>query len=90
MVECTRNGVALNKTISREVLSPLFMQNGELDHFNSSEPDTLDVTRVTVTVREREAGEYKCNVTVAGRNDTNPQQIVTLGIGSSITMLTGE
>ena len=90
VVECTRNGIALNEsltTISREVLSALFAQNGDIDSVNASEPDTLDVTRVIVTVREREAGEYMCNVTVKGRNDSNPQQIVTLGSGSSISII---
>ena len=94
MVTCTRNGQTLNTslyTISREVLQAQYVQNGDVDSVNVSEPDMPDVTRVTVTVREREAGEYRCNVTVMGRNDNMPAQVVTLGTPESSTaMITGE
>ena len=92
-MECTRNGIALNEslyTVLREVLDPEYVLNGDVDSVNASEPDTPDVTRVTVTVREREAGEYMCNVTVMGRLDNSPTEAVTLGNGLSITMVTGE
>ena len=94
MVECSRDGTALNTslyTVSREVLQAQYVQNGDLDSVDASEPDMPDVTRVTVTVREREAGEYKCNVTVAGRDSGVPQQVIILGTRSSIAniMITG-
>ena len=67
------------------------MQNGEVDSVNASEPDMPDVTRVTVTVREREAGEYECTVTVMGRVDNMPKQPVILGTPESTTvMIDGE
>ena len=66
------------------------MQNSDVGSVNASEPDMPDVTRVTVTVREREAGEYECTVTVMGRDDNMPTQPVTLGTPSSSTgMITG-
>ena len=67
------------------------MQNGDVDSVNVSEPDMPDVTRVTVTVREREAGEYECTVTVMGRDDNMSTQPVTLGTpDSSTVMITGK
>ena len=93
VVQCTRNSQALDTSlynVSREVLQAQYVQNGDVDSVNASEPDMPDVTRVTVTVRGREAGEYRCNVTVLGRNDSFPQQIVTLGTGSSTAMITGK
>ena len=56
MVECTRDSQALDTslyTVSREVLQTQYVQNGDVDSVNASEPDMPDVTRVTVTVRER-------------------------------------
>ena len=93
VVQCSRNSQALDTslyTVSREVLQAQYVQNGDVDSINASEPDLPDVTRVTVTVRGREAGEYRCNVTVLGRNDNFPQQIVTLGTGSSTAMITSK
>ena len=93
MVTCTRNNVPIDTslyTVSQEVLQSQYVQNGEVDSVNASEPDMPDVTRVTVTVREREAGEYECTVTVMGRNDNMPTQVVTLGTpDSSTAMITG-
>ena len=63
----------------------------QVDSVNASEPDMPDVTRVTVTVREREAGEYECTVTVMGREDNMPTEVVTLGTPESSTaMITGK
>ena len=94
VVECTRDSQALNTslyTISREVLQTQYVQNGDVGSVNASEPEMPDVTRVTVTVREREAGEYECTVTVMGRNDSTPQQVITLGTPESSTlMVTGK
>ena len=94
VVNCTRGGQALDTslyTVSREVLQTQYVQNGEVDSLNASEPDMPDVTRVTVTVMEREAGNYECNVTVMGRNDNTPTQVVTLGTPASSTlMITGK
>ena len=90
MVTCTRESQALNTslyTVSREVLQTQYVQNGEVDSVNASEPDMPDVTRVTVTVREREAGEYECTVTVMGRDDNTPTQVVTLGTPDSSTAI---
>ena len=90
LVNCTRDGQPLNTslyTVSREVLQSQYAQNGDVDSVNASEPDMPDVTRVTVTVREREAGEYRCNVTVMGRNDSNPAQVVTLDTPASSTAI---
>ena len=93
VVTCTRDGQALNASlysVSREVLQSQYVQNGDVDSVNASVPDMPDVTRVTVTVREREAGEYRCTVTVMGRNDITPTQVVTLGTpASSTAMITG-
>ena len=93
-MECTRDSQALNTslyTISREVLQTQYVQNGDVGSVNASEPEMPDVTRVTVTVREREAGEYECTVTVMGRNDSTPQQVITLGTPESSTlMVTGK
>ena len=94
MVTCTRDNTAIDTslyTVSREVLRSQYVQNGEVDSVNASEPDMPDVTRVTVTVREREAGEYECTVTVMGRDDSAPTQPVTLGTpDSSTVMITGK
>ena len=94
MVTCTRDNIAIDAslyTVSREVLQSQYVQNGDVDSVNASEPDMPDVTRVTVTVRDREAGEYECTVTVMGRDDTNPTQIVTLGTPiSSTAIITGK
>ena len=94
MVTCTRDSQTLDTslyTVSREVLQTQYVQNGDVDSVNASEPDMPDVTRVTVTVREREAGEYECTVTVMGRNDNTPTQVVTLGTpNSSTAMVTGK
>ena len=71
VVTCTLNNIALNTslyTVSREVTRPQYT--------SSSEPD---MTRVTVTMRTRQSGTYRCSVTVMGRNDSVPQQVVTLG-----------
>ena len=92
MVTCTRDNTAIDTslyTVSREVLQTQYVQ---VDSVNASEPDMPDVTRVTVTVREREAGEYECTVTIMGRDDTNPIQVVTLGTpnSSSTAMITGK
>ena len=92
-VECTRDSQALDTslyTVSREVLQTQYVQNGDVDSVNASEPDMPDVTRVTVTVREREAGEYECTVTVMGRSDSMPQQVVILGTGLSTTTINSE
>lgn len=92
VVECTRDGQVLDTslyTVSREVLQAQFVQNGDIDSVNASEPDMPDVTKVTVTVMEREAGEMRCNVTVVSRNDSIPQQVVTFGTGSSTFTITG-
>ena len=85
VVTRTRNNSPINVTFSREVLQSQYVQNGDVDSLNASEPDMPDVTRVTVTVREREAGEYRCTVTVMGRNDITPTQVVTLGTPASST-----
>ena len=94
MVTCTRDSQTLNTslyTVSREVLQSQYVQNGEVDSLDASEPDKPDVTRVTVTVRKREAGEYECTVTVMGRVDSAPTQVVTLGTPESSTaMIYGE
>ena len=93
VVECEVNGNSLNSsqyTVSRVVQYPQFVLNGELDSVNASMPDTLDVTEVTVTLRVRQSGQYRCVVTVMGRNDRNPQQVVTLGTGSSSTNISGK
>ena len=93
VVECEVNGTRLNSSqynVSRVVQYPQFVLNGELDSVNASMPDTLDVTEVTVTLRVRQSGQYKCVVTVMGRNDRNPQQVVTLGTGSSSTNISGK
>ena len=94
MVACTRDNTAIDTslyTVSQEVLQSQYVQNGDVDSVNVSEPDMPDVTRVTVTVREREAGEYECTVTVMGRNDNMPTQVVTLGTSNSSTaMITGK
>ena len=90
VVECTRDNQLLNASlyeVSREVLEPQYVLEGEPDSVNASEPDMPDVTRVTVTVREREAGEYMCNVTVMGMR---PMTVLILGNASSITNVTGE
>ena len=92
VVECEVNGNRLNSSqynVSRVVQYPQFVLNGELDSVNASMPDTLDVTKVTVTLRVRQSGQYRCVVTVMGRNDSNPQQ-VTLGTGSSSTNISGK
>ena len=93
MVTCTRDNITIDTslyTVSREVLQSQYVQNGEVDSVNVSEPDMPDVTKVTVTVREREAGEYECTVTVMGREDNTPTQVVTLGTPQSSTaMITG-
>ena len=92
LVECEVNGKSLNSsqyTVSRVVQHPQFVLNGELDAVNASMPDTLDVTKVTVSVRVRQSGQYKCVVTVMGRNDSNPQQVVTLGSGYTVINITG-
>ena len=78
MVTCTRGNTAIDTslyTVSREVLQTQYVQNGDVDSVNTSEPDMPDVTRVTVTVREREAGEYECTVTVMGRHDSAPTNL---------------
>ena len=88
MVTCTRDSQTLNTslyTVSREVLQSRYVQNGDVDSVNASEPDMPDVTRVTVTVREREAGEYECTVTVMGRENNTPTQPVILGTPQSST-----
>ena len=94
MVTCTRDSQTLDTslyTVSREVLQTQYGLNGDVDPVNASEPDMPDVTRVTVTVREREAGEYECTVTVMGREDNTPTQVVTLGTpDSSTVMVTGK
>ena len=94
MVTCTRDSQTLNTslyTVSREVLQTQYVQNGDVDSVNASESDMPDVTRVTVTVRGREAGEYECTVTVMGRDDSAPTQPVTLGTpNSSTVMITGK
>ena len=94
MVTCTRDNITIDTslyTVSREVLQAQYVQNGDVDSVNASEPDMPDVTRVTVTVREREAGEYECTVTVMGRNDSAPTQVVTLGTpDTSAAMTTGK
>ena len=94
MVTCTRNNVPIDTslyTVSQEVLQSQYVQNGDVDSVNASEPDMPDVTRVTVTVREREAGEYECTVTVMGREDNTPTHVVTLGTPQSSTaMITGK
>ena len=71
VVTCTLNNMALDMslyTVSREVTRPQY--TSLLD---------ADMTRVTVTVRTRQSGTYRCSVTVMGRDDTSPQQVVTLG-----------
>ena len=90
MVTCTRDNTAIDTslyTVSREVLQTQYVQNGDVDSVNASKPDMPDVTRVTVTVREREAGEYRCTVTVMGRVDNTPTQPVTLGTQDSSTVM---
>ena len=94
MVTCTRDNITIDTslyTVSREVVQSQYVQNGDVDSVNASEPDMPDVTRVTVTVREREVGEYECTVTVMARNDSAPTQPVTLGTpDSSTAMITGK
>ena len=93
VVECEVNGTRLNISqynVSRVVQHPQFVLNGELDSVNASMPDTLDVTEVTVSMRVRKSGQYRCVVTVMGRNGSNPQQVVTLGTGSSSTYILGK
>ena len=90
VVNCTRDSQALDTslyTVSRVVLQTQYVQNGDVDSLNASEPDMPDMTRVTVTVREREAGEYRCNVTVMGRDNDIPTQVVTLGTSASTLMI---
>ena len=92
LVECDVNGSSLNSsqyTVSRVVQHPQFVLNGELDSLNASMPDTLDVTKVTVTVRMRQSGQYRCVVTVMGRNDSVPKQAITLGSGHTVINITG-
>ena len=91
-VECDVNGSSLNSSqynVSRVVQQPHFSLIGLLDSVNTSVPITLDVTKVTVTVRVRQSGQYRCVVTVMGRNDSNPQQVVTLGSGYTVINITG-
>ena len=86
-VECEVDGNTLNGyNVSRKVKSPHFI----MDSVNTSSPDTLDVTEVTVTVNVRQGGVYRCNVTVLGRNVSSPQQVVTLGTGYSTANIKGE
>lgn len=83
VVTCTLNNMALDMslyTVSREVTRP---------QYTSSEPD---MTRVTVTMRTRQSGSYRCSVTVMGRNDASPQQVVTLGntVNTTTADITGK
>ena len=90
VVECARDGQALDTSsynITREVLQAQYLLNGDVDSINASDPDMPDVTRVTLTVTGREAGEYNCTVTVLGRKDNIPQQVVTLGTGLSTAVI---
>ena len=89
MVECTVNGDSFNYTVSREVKVPQFVLNGDFDSVNDSMPDTLDVTEVMVRVRGRQGGVYQCNVTVMGRMDSSPGQVVILGNGTSTANISG-
>ena len=89
MVECTVDGGSLNHTVSREVKVPQFVLNGDLDSVNNSVPDKLDVTEVMVRVRVRQGGVYRCNVTVMGRNDSRPGQVVMLGNQTSTANISG-
>ena len=93
VVECVVDGSSLNTSqysVYREVKNAHFVRNGDLDSVNASQPDTLDVTEVTVTVRVRRAGVYVCTVTVMGRQDSMPQHVVTLGTESSTVDITSE
>ena len=83
VVTCALNDIALNTslyTVSREVTRP---------QYTSSE---RDMTRVTVTMRTRQSGAYRCSVTVMGRNDASPQQVVTLGntVNTTTADITGK
>ena len=89
MVECTVDGGSLNHTVSREVKSPQFVLNGDLDLVSNLMPDTLDVTEVMVRVRGRQGGVYRCNVTVMGRMDSSPYGLVILGTGASTVNISG-
>ena len=92
-VKCVVDGSSLNTSqysVYREVKNAHFVRNGDLDSVNASQPDTLDVTKVTLTVRVRQAGVYVCTVTVTGRNDSMPQLTVVLGAGHSTANITSE
>ena len=93
VVECVVDGSSLNTSqysVYREVKNAHFVRNGDLDSVNASQPDTLDVTEVTVTVRVRQAGVYVCTVTVMGRQDSMPQHAVALGTQNSTANITSE
>ena len=93
VVECVINGSNLNTSqysVHREVKNSHFIRNGDQDSMNASQPDTLDVTEVIVTMRVRQAGVYACTVNVMGRNDSMPQHVVTLGAGNSTANITSE
>ena len=93
VVECVVDGISLNTSqysVYREVKNAHLIMNDELDSVNAAQPDTLDVTEVTVTVRVRQAGVYMCTVTVMGRQDSMPQHVVALGTGNSTANITSE
>ena len=93
VVECVVDGSSLNTSrysVHREVKNAHFILNGDLDSVNAAQADTLDVTEVTVTVRVRQAGVYVCTVTVMGRQDSMPQNVVVLGTGNSTANITSE
>ena len=92
-VVCVVDGSSLTTSqysVYREVKNAHYALNGYLDSVNAAQPDTLDVTEVTVTVRVRQAGVYLCTVTVMGRQDSLPQQAVALGTGNSTANITSE
>ena len=93
VVECAIEGSSLNiseYSVYRKVKNAHFVRNGDLDSVNASQPDTLDVTEVTLTVGVRQAGVYVCTANVMGRNDSLPRHVVVLGTGSSTANITSE
>ena len=93
VVGCVVDGSSLNTSqysVYREVKNAHFVVNGELDSIEPSQPDTLDVTEVTLTVSVRRGGVYVCTVTVMGRQDSMPQHAVALGTGNSTANITSE
>ena len=93
VVECAVDGSSLNTSqysVYREVKNAHFVRNGDLDSVNASQPDTLDVTEVTLTMRVRQAGVYVCTANVMGREERDPQHVVALGTGKSSANITSE